>query len=751
MSGLKKYIIIDCQLLQTEDRYRGMGLYFYNLLYSINKKHPKNVNFKFLINSNLRELSIEDRNLLKDLGDIENVKLLTSHNHQFFSQVSANNRKVIDKFVSEYKEKVIFFIPSLFSSEIFPVFPTKGTLNLLLFYDIIPFLYADQYFKQPDGNHAKDYSQRWGEAYKTDLFLTISITTADDLSIYFGIDPSRIIPIFGAGAHANKIVPQKPKIKGLSRDFILMPSGDDYRKNNILAVRAFADLNTNTKLLITSKFSSETKHQLRNISSNVIFSESVSNNEMVWLIDNALFVFFPSQYEGLGMPILEAVNRNAKIVCSDIPAFKEISEKAFHYFDPLSQKSITLSLRRALKEYDESNINSQSYALIKDQFNWDKVSQRFIDSLEHIQPAPEKKKMAVFCPSPSSYSAVGKYVFEVHGELSRYFDIDYYCENGLTEIDQTRLNILEYATNYNKVSDFNFKKNNYDKVLYHIGNSEFHAETILSSLKYSANTIIHDTFLNGIFDYMLRNGYLIKERRELENIINKKINKNSSSCLGSIVTNQKLNLTHSQYSMEAVSSYKDISKNLEVKEIFHPVAVPRNVPSKDNKFIVSFAGIISEAKGINLVSDISKIDQDMNVRIFGYGVLGDSPLLNNLGDNIELKKDLTDKDFQELLSTTDVLINYRLSYHGETSRSVLEAMRYGVVVIVKNIGWFSELPDQVVVKVTSELDLFNAVKELKENPERRELIGNNAREFLSNNYSFSKYSNKIAKILKDNK
>ncbi len=750
MPGNHLHVIFDCQLLQTSDRYRGMGLYLQNLLEALSTQNEPGVQWTFITNSQLPDLSEKDAAILSGFrGDVLKAKLLAKKNCELYGQAVKANKATIDSLIVNKGQstKTVFFIPALFSSEIYPVFPSKGTANLLQFHDIIPFLYPKQYFRDHESSARIDYSQRWAEAYKADLYVTDSETTADDLTIYFGIDPIRTAPIFGAGAHTDKTKPSKPKIDGLNNDFVLMPSGDDFRKNNELAVRAFAELKGSNQLVVTSNFSQETQRQLKGIYPDIIFSGSVSSSELLWLIDNTRLVFFPSEYEGLGLPILEAVNRNTQVACSNIPVFREISTDAFSFFDPKSITSMTTILRSILSDHSKSDQTHfiKRYQEIKAKFTWNNTASLFMGALKRIEQANKRAKLAIFCPSPSSYSAVGKYAFEVHAELSRLYDIDYYYENGQTEFEPSRPNILEYATKYYPVAFFERNKDKYDRVLYHIGNSEFHTQTILSALRYPANAIVHDTWLNGIFDYMERYGYLTKKRRLYESLIDTKLANKKSSCLSSIVTNQKAIFCHSGYSCQSI---EEISTNLNINQIFHPIGVPKNTPVRDG-ITVSFAGIISEDKGISLVANIAELS-NIKVKVFGFGVLGESPLLENLATNIEVIKDLTDKEFQDALGGSDILINYRLKYHGETSRSALEAMRWGTVVIVRDIGWFAELPDECVVKVSSEHELIKKVSDLINDPKSRDTIGQAARKFLASEYSFKKYASLISKELKEN-
>src|SRR5690606_40548765 len=72
-----------------------------------------------------------------------------------------------------------------------------------------------------------------------------------------------------------------------------------------------------------------------------------------------------------------------------------------------------------------------------------------------------------------------------------------------------------------------------------------------------------------------------------------------------------------------------------------------------------------------------------------------------------------------ILSSVDAIVNFRPNYNGETSLTVLEALRHGTVPIVRRIGWFDELPDEVVFKVNKESEVIAAIETLTRSEERR--------------------------------
>lgn len=66
------------------------------------------------------------------------------------------------------------------------------------------------------------------------------------------------------------------------------------------------------------------------------------------VLKEADLLVLPSLYEGFGIPILEAFATETPVVCSDIPALREVAGEAALYFDPLSPQDMADKIFQAL-------------------------------------------------------------------------------------------------------------------------------------------------------------------------------------------------------------------------------------------------------------------------------------------------------------------------------------------------------------------------------------------------------------------
>src|SRR5207244_10331167 len=70
-----------------------------------------------------------------------------------------------------------------------------------------------------------------------------------------------------------------------------------------------------------------------------------------------------------------------------------------------------------------------------------------------------------------------------------------------------------------------------------------------------------------------------------------------------------------------------------------------------------------------------------------------------LRDGVLREDYVSEERMWSLMAACDVLVNLRYPTMGETSGSVVRALSLGRPLVVSDVGWFAELPDDVVLKV----------------------------------------------------
>jgi hypothetical protein len=362
-----------------------------------------------------------------------------------------------------------------------------------------------------------------------------------------------------------------------------MPSGNDLRKNNFIAVQAFEEArllqdDPNISIVITSHFDDKTVRELKALSSHVVFTGNVSEEGLKWLYENMTALLFVSEYEGLGLPILEAVEVDKPIVCSNLTVFNEMSEEGFYYADEKNTSSIAHALSRCLSG-DGFSEKKKTYKSIENRYTWSNTSKQTINALsEYSEKSVEEKskpKIAVFAPDPKSYSAVGKVVMLSHYALSQNFDVDYYIESPRSDNPFSRESFLSSVAQVFDARQFTARKYaQYDSVIYHIGNSELHIESIRNALHLPGYLIIHDTRLNDVFEHELKKyAYVTEQRLLAEKQLESFVSSERASYLTSLVNASRGVFVHSDYAKKAVESIR-LDKNITIIKANLPVSTP---------------------------------------------------------------------------------------------------------------------------------------------------------------------------------
>ena len=82
----------------------------------------------------------------------------------------------------------------------------------------------------------------------------------------------------------------------------------------------------------------------------VVFLRGISDAELEWCYKNCELLLAPSLIEGFGLPIVEAMFHHCRVVCSDIPAFREVGGSYCHYvpLEPSAEDAFVRATREDL-------------------------------------------------------------------------------------------------------------------------------------------------------------------------------------------------------------------------------------------------------------------------------------------------------------------------------------------------------------------------------------------------------------------
>jgi glycosyltransferase involved in cell wall biosynthesis len=151
---------------------------------------------------------------------------------------------------------------------------------------------------------------------------------------------------------------QKLRVSEINgRPFLLAVAQHRKNKHLDLLLKGFANLRERggqweeMGLLIVGGSGPETGRLKRivgqlSLQGHVVFRAGVTDPQLSWLCANCELFIAPSSIEGFGLLAVEALQCGARVLCSDIPAFREVAGNAARYFD-LQTSSPTKALADA--------------------------------------------------------------------------------------------------------------------------------------------------------------------------------------------------------------------------------------------------------------------------------------------------------------------------------------------------------------------------------------------------------------------
>ena len=192
---------------------------------------------------------------------------------------------------------------------------------------------------------------KWRILYGTltrsaDVFHTVSQFSAERLAHAFPAIRSRLRVIYNAVSSMFfapfdfDTAPLDPVVARLrGKRFILVPGGLHHRKNADMILRAWPILQSripDLTLVIAGHNHPDYMAQARSLGRSVKLTGYVEDEQLRALYHGAQAVWFPSLYEGFGIPVLEAMACGTPVVASNTTAIPEISGDAAILIGPHS-------------------------------------------------------------------------------------------------------------------------------------------------------------------------------------------------------------------------------------------------------------------------------------------------------------------------------------------------------------------------------------------------------------------------------
>lgn len=262
-----------------------------------------------------------------------------------------------------------------------PFFLPKEVLRVTVVHDITSFIRPEWHTWRSRVMHRLFFK---AAVKRTDLIITNSQFTKDDLLNLVKIDPAKVHPVhLGVSPHFRPVKDQKTLgMLGIYKPYLLYLGTIEPRKNLVRLIHAFELFKKNNpgspdQLIMAGKVGWKSREVIhaRNtsaVSDDIILLGYVDYDHLPALITGCRVFVYPSLYEGFGMPVLEALACGALVVASGNTCLPEVGRDYVRYFDPLDVSHMAQVIDDAYHQPDTDAGLRSSYARSA---TWSKTAQ----------------------------------------------------------------------------------------------------------------------------------------------------------------------------------------------------------------------------------------------------------------------------------------------------------------------------------------------------------------------------------------
>ena len=222
---------------------------------------------------------------------------------------------------------------------------------------------------------------------------TVSEYSKKDIIEHYRIPEKNIVVTYnGVGKEFRILSESELNIVGLKEKFGIRSDGYvlsvcnlQPRKNLIRLIKAFIRLKKeyggDEQLVIVGKKAwmyNEIISEAMQSSKDIVFTDYVSNEDLIRLYNGASCFVYPSFFEGFGIPPLEAMACGTPVAVSNNTSLPEVVGTAGIYFNPFSVEEIMAAIKRLLDDEELRQCLIQRGLERSKEFSWKEAAGKVV-------------------------------------------------------------------------------------------------------------------------------------------------------------------------------------------------------------------------------------------------------------------------------------------------------------------------------------------------------------------------------------
>jgi len=223
--------------------------------------------------------------------------------------------------------------------------------------------------------------------------IAVSKQTKEDIISFFHIPEDKIDVVYqGCNKVFQRIASEEEKRKvkleyKLPERFILNVGTIEERKNLLLIVKALSSIPKNVKLVVIGRETEYAKDVKDYITVNqlherVIFLKNVPVNDLPLIYQCAEIFVYPSQFEGFGIPVIEALYSAVPVIAATGSCLEEAGGPATHYVHPQDEVQLAWHINSILNSPHKKDEMIKEGLRYVQKFTEEKLAKNLIETYQ---------------------------------------------------------------------------------------------------------------------------------------------------------------------------------------------------------------------------------------------------------------------------------------------------------------------------------------------------------------------------------
>jgi glycosyltransferase involved in cell wall biosynthesis len=228
-----------------------------------------------------------------------------------------------------------------------------------------------------------------------DTIIAISEQTKQDIIEFYKISPEKIKVIYqtcGDAFQDWENIPPPTNLKNLPSEYMLYVGSIIERKNLLRIIEAMSLLPKDLLIPLVvvgsgGAYLQQVKEKIKqtNLTEKVILIEKMIYEQLPALYRNAQVFIYPSEYEGFGIPVIEALFSKVPVITSNISCLPEAGGKDSLLVNPKSSEAISEAIYKSLTDNDlRQKMITSGFQYANDNFAKQKVTKEVNNLYESL-------------------------------------------------------------------------------------------------------------------------------------------------------------------------------------------------------------------------------------------------------------------------------------------------------------------------------------------------------------------------------